>query len=122
MYDLYARENILDPADGSVIYKAGAKVTSLVTDSAGKASVSKLYLGKFYLKERTPSPGYTLDETEYDITLSYESPSVSVVTKNQTVKERVISQAFSIIKISDNGTGEADILEGIDIRIISKRY
>ena len=120
VYGLYARENILDPADGSVLYKAGAKVKELKTDAKGKASVSNLYLGKYYLKEITASKGYTLDTTEYDVVLSYKDQNTAVITKTQTVKERVIAQAFELIKISDNNAGEADVLEGVEFTIKSQ--
>ena len=58
-----AKENILDPADGSVKYAKDAVVATLTTDANAKASVSDLYLGKYILQEKTPSTGYTLDTT-----------------------------------------------------------
>ena len=120
VYGLYARENIVDPADGSILYKAGMKVKELKTDAKGKASIANLFLGKYYLKEITASKGYTLDTTEYDVVLSYKDQNTAVITKTQTVKERVIAQAFELIKISDNNSGEADILEGVEFTIKSQ--
>lgn len=122
VYELRARENIMDPSkDGTVIHKKDALVATLTTDKNGKASVDDLYLGKYYFREKTPSDGYTLDTTEYDINVAYAGQTVKVTTKQQTVKERVIAQAFSIIKISDNGTGEADNLEGAEFTVKSKK-
>ncbi|RGT59648.1 head-tail adaptor protein, partial [[Clostridium] innocuum] len=121
VYELKAKENILDPADGSVKYAKGALVTSLTTDANAKASVSNLYLGKYTLQEKTPSTGYTLDPTKYDVSIDYAGQSVEIVTKKQTVKERVKAQAFSIIKISDNGAGEADKLAGVEFTVKSKK-
>ena len=120
VYGLYARENIVDPADGSILYKAGTKVKELKTDAKGKASITNLFLGKYYLKEISASKGYTLDTTEYDVVLSYKDQNTAVITKTQTVKERVIAQAFELIKISDNNSGEADILEGVEFTIKSQ--
>ncbi|MFR0761404.1 MAG: SpaA isopeptide-forming pilin-related protein [[Clostridium] innocuum] len=121
VYELKAKENILDPADQSVKYAKGALVTSLTTDANAKASVSNLYLGKYTLQEKTPSTGYTLDPTKYDVSIDYAGQSVEIVTKKQTVKERVKAQAFSIIKISDNGAGEADKLAGVEFTVKSKK-
>ena len=121
VYELKAKENILDPADQSVKYAKGALVTSLTTDANAKASVSNLYLGKYTLQEKTPSAGYTLDPTTYDISIDYAGQSVEVVTKKQTVKERVKAQAFSIIKMSDNGAGEADKLAGVEFTIKAQK-
>lgn len=121
VYELKARTPILDPADGSVKYAKDSVVATLITDKNAQASVSNLYLGEYSLKEKTPSEGYTLDPTEYDVTLSYENQNVSVITKNQTVKEKVISQAFELIKVSDNGSGEADLLAGVEFTVKSKK-
>ena len=52
VYGLFAREDIAHP-DGKtgVLYKKGTQITTLTTDKNGQASVSNLYLGKYYLKE-----------------------------------------------------------------------
>lgn len=121
VYDLKARTSILDPADGSVIYAKDSVVATLTTDENAKASIDNLYLGDYYLKEKTPSNGYTLDPTEYDVLLSYADQNTSVVTKTQTVKERVIAQAFELIKVSDNGSGEADLLAGVEFTVKSQK-
>lgn len=121
VYELRAKENILDPADKSVKYAKDALVATLTTDSNAKASKDNLYLGKYVLQEKTPSTGYTLDPTKYDISIDYAGQSVEIVTKKQTVKERVKAQAFSIIKISDNGAGEADKLAGVEFTVKSKK-
>lgn len=121
VYELRAKENILDPADGSVKYAKDAVVATLTTDVNAKASIENLYLGKYVLQEKTPSTGYTLDTTKYDISIDYAGQSVQVVTKKQTVKERVKAQAFSIIKISDNGSGEADKLAGVEFTVKAKK-
>lgn len=121
VYELRAKENILDPADNSVKYAKDTVVATLTTDANAKASVSDLYLGKYVLQEKTASTGYTLDTTKYDISLDYAGQSVEVVTKKQTVKERVKAQAFSIVKISDNGSGEADKLAGVEFTIKSQK-
>ncbi|WP_416327959.1 SpaA isopeptide-forming pilin-related protein [[Clostridium] innocuum] len=121
VYELKAKENILDPADNSVKYAKGALVATLTTDANAKASVSNLYLGKYTLQEKTPSTGYTLDPTVYDVSIDYAGQSVEVVTKKQTVKERVKAQAFSIIKMSDNGAGEADKLAGVEFTVKAQK-
>ena len=121
VYELKAKENILDPADQSVKYAKGALVATLTTDANAKASVSNLYLGKYTLKEKTPSTGYTLDPITYDISIDYAGQSVQVVTKKQTVKERVKAQAFQIIKMSDNGAGEADKLAGVEFTVKAQK-
>lgn len=121
VYGLYARKAIKNPADGSTKYAADTLIKELKTDKDGKASVNNLYLGEYYLKEISASDGYTLDTTEYDIILSYADQNTEIVTAAQTVKERVISQAFSLIKISDNNVGEADILKGVEFTVKAQK-
>lgn len=122
VYGLYAREDIVDPADQSVIHKAGTKVKELTIDENGHAATKDdLYLGRYFIKEIKASNGYTLDPTEYDIDLAYAGQNVEVATKQQTVKERVIAQAFSIIKISSNETDTPDFLEGAEFTIKSQK-
>lgn len=121
VYGIYARNTIYDPADNSVKYNTNDKVGELVTDENANASMSNLYLGEYYLKELQASKGYTLDTNTYNFDLTYESQNVSVVTKNITVKERVISQAFRIIKVSSDNNGEAELLEGVEFTIKSQK-
>lgn len=120
-YGLYAREAIVDPADQAVIYDKDTLIAELTIDEERQASIDDLYLGKYYIKEITPSEGYTLDDTEYDVTLAYQGQTTASVSIDQTVKERVKAQAFQIIKVSDNNSGETDLLEGVEFTIKSKK-
>lgn len=121
VYGIYARTPILDPADGSMIYNTDVKVAELKTNAEANATMSNLYLGQYYIKEITPSKGYTLDTTKYNFDLTYENQNVNVVTKKVTVKERVISQAFEIIKISSDEAGEADLLQSAEFTIKAQK-
>lgn len=122
VYEVRAAENILDPADGSVLHKKDTLITTLTTDSEGTASTNnQLYLGKYSVKEIKPSNGYTLDPKTYFVDVTYGGQEVALVTKSVTSLEKVISQPFEIIKISDNGTGEADLLEGAEFTIKAKK-
>ena len=121
IYGVYARNMIYDPADNSVIYNANAKVGELITDENARASLSNLYLGEYYIKEIKASKGYTLDTSTYNFDLTYENQNVNVVTKSITVKERVKSQAFRIIKVSSDNNGEAELLEGVEFTIKSQK-
>ena len=64
IYELKARNAILDPADGSTKFSKDALVATLTTDKNAKAVISDLYLGDYYIKEKSPSTGYTLDTNE----------------------------------------------------------
>lgn len=121
VYGVYARNTIYDPADNSIKYNANDKIGELVTDENANATMSNLYLGEYYLKELKASNGYTLDTNTYNFDLTYETQNVSVVTKSITVKERVKSQAFRIIKVSSDNNGEAELLKGVEFTIKSQK-
>lgn len=113
VYGLYAREDINHPDGRSgVLYKKNEQVATLTTDKEGKASVSNLYLGKYYLKEITPPAGYLLDEEEHDVNCDYEGDQVETVKRNTVSKEDVIKQPFQLIKAADNDKTDADLLKG----------
>ena len=113
VYGLYAREAILSPDvvtvqaaayhAAGVLYQPGELVATLITDESGCAGVDNLYLGKYYLKELTPPEGYVLDETEYEVALEYQGDLTAEVRREITVTEQVKKQAFSLIKIADDG-------------------
>ncbi len=118
VYGLYAREDIVHP-DGTtgVLYKAGTLVTTLTTDKNGKATVSDLYLGNYYIKEITAPVGYNLDENEYDLTCDYEGDLVATVERSCTSKDDVIKQPFQIIKVANNGNTDAQLLSGVGFSV-----
>ena len=114
VYGLYARENIVHP-DGTtgVVYKKNEQVATITIDKEGQASVSGLYLGKYYVKELTPPTGYLIDTKEHDIDCSYEGDKVAVVERTALSKETVMKQPFEIIKAANNGKTDADLLKGV---------
>ena len=137
VYGLYAREDIVHP-DGrtGTIYKIDTLITSLTTDKNGEASVSDLYLGKYYLKELSAPVGYVLDPTEHDVDCTYEGATVPTVERTSVCKETVVKQPFQIIKAANNGKmvivehfdmiypllhRNADLLVGIGEEIIITR-
>ncbi len=113
VYGLYARNDILHPDKKTgILYKAGEQVGTLTTDKEGKAEITDLYLGEYFVKEITPPTGYLADETEYDLVCNYEGDLVATVERDCTSPEQVKKQPFQIIKAADNGKTDADLLSG----------
>lgn len=77
-------------------------ITSVTTDELGQAvSVNLPSLGHYYLKEKTSSKGYTLDETKYEFDMTKEN-----LNQNINVYEKVISKSYDITKVyACNKTG-----------------
>ena len=102
VYGLYAREDIFNPdQSGQVLYPAGAQVRERTTDEMGEIIWEDLPLGKYFVREVTPSEGYVLDDTEYDVELAYADADTPVVSEELTVTEAVIKQAFQLKKLSE---------------------
>ena len=113
VYGLYARNDIRHPdKKAGVVYKAGEQVGTLTTDKEGRAEITDLYLGEYFVKEITPPTGYLADETEYDLVCNYEGDLVATVERDCTSLEQVKKQPFQIIKAADNGKTDADLLSG----------
>ena len=113
VYGLYAKKDILHPDKKTgVLYKAGEQVGTLTTDKEGKAQITDLYLGEYFIKEITPPAGYLVDEAEHDLVCSYEGDLVATVERDCISPEQVKKQPFQIIKAADNGKTDADLLSG----------
>ncbi|MBR6220737.1 MAG: LPXTG cell wall anchor domain-containing protein, partial [Clostridia bacterium] len=112
VYALYAREAIVHP-DGKTgtLYEKDALVTTMTTDAAGDAKAENLPLGKYYLKEITPSAGYLLDANVYEVDCTKYDPSKYLILVEATVKEQVIKQPFQVIKAANNGKTDADLIK-----------
>ena len=113
VYGLYARKDILHPDKKTgELYKAGEQVGTLTTDKEGKAQITDLYLGEYFIKEITPPTGYLADEAEHNLVCSYEGDLVATVERDCISPEQVKKQPFQIIKAADNGKTDADLLSG----------
>ena len=118
VYGLYARTDIQNPDGTGVLYEAGSLIAQQTFGESGEIVFENLYLGEMYIKEITAPEGYLLDETEYDVTLSYEGQETEVVVAAETVTEQVKKQAFQIIKISEDGEQtETDLVAGAEFTV-----
>ncbi|HIR27254.1 MAG TPA: hypothetical protein IAB84_04705 [Candidatus Choladousia intestinigallinarum] len=113
VYGIFAREDIVHP-DGKtgVLHKAGEQAAVLVSDESGSAEAKGLYPGKYFLKELQAPEGYLLDGKEYDISCTWENDQTPVIERKVTVEEQVKKQPFQLIKISQEGTDDAPLLQG----------
>lgn len=81
-YGLYAKEDILRD-DGKVMYAAGTLIDKKITDDEGTLSFTRtdekgqttdrFYLGSYYVKEIGAPAGYVLDDTEYEVRLTWDN-------------------------------------------------
>lgn len=107
-------------------------------ETPGRTVFGDLELGKYYIKEITPAPGYMLDETRYDVTFTYKNQMTKVEVRNEKAGDAdnqltaddgdsshkvysgdyVLKQGISFIKTSDNAYDtELSVLDGAGFSI-----
>lgn len=96
VYGVYAKSDII--ANGVLIVSANTKVDTLMTDENGKATSVNLYLGEYYVKEENAPYGYALDDTHYDVTLSYDAEKAEVFTQTSRVSDLPQKATVEVIK------------------------
>lgn len=97
-YNVIAKEDILDPSnDGTVLFKKGTVVETLVTGKDGKATTRKLPLGKYEIVEVEAPSGMVLNKNSQTVELKYKDQytaivmgSSSFVNERQRVEAKVV--------------------------------
>lgn len=131
-FTLTAKEDIIDPADGSVLVKAGEqavrltgdrnnpyeKVNEIFVDAEGNATVTNLPLGKYTLTETTVPDGIVksepkdiefvqekdnVEKAEYEVTEEINNKVTKVTVKKTDVAGAEIAGAK--MSVSDKKTG-----------------
>ena len=117
IYELYAKSDIINPDQSNkVMYKANDLVATFPkTNENGQSSLEHLYLGDYYIVEKTAPDGYVISTEKYDVTLSYHGQNVSVVTETQKVTDTVQRGTVEFVKLDkelSEGTQNPDITDG----------
>jgi LPXTG-motif cell wall-anchored protein len=119
VYGLYMNENREHP--NGTKYAKDQKIAEGTTDAGGKIVFADLFPAMYYVKELSPSEGYLLDTTKYEIDGRHDGVVASVV-RNVIAIEQVKKQKFELIKggtVEDET--EMDLLHaGFRIYLISE--
>lgn len=117
-FDVYAKEDILC-VDGlnTVYYKAGDKISTIVTDEQGIARIDNLPCGKYYLIETKTIDGFILDNTPIEADISYIDQNTNVVYAGMNVTNERQKVQISVIK-TDSETKK--VLEGAVFGLFTK--
>lgn len=87
-FELRAGEDIKNGA-GELVWKKDAVVASnLVTDANGSVIVEGLYMGIYYLTEKTAPAGTVLNSTPHKVTLTPENDSAELIVSSVTVTNK----------------------------------
>jgi len=105
-----------------LLYKPGELVDTQSINQEGKLIFQNLESGKYYIKEKQAGEGYLIDETEYEVDLSYQNEEKHEIEAIRTLEEKVQKQAFQILKLNQKEETEYEELKnaGFSIYQISK--
>lgn len=85
------------------IYKDNELVNNLVTDENGYAYINTLKLGKYTVKELSPSEGYNLDNNIYEVELTYDDRDIVIESSESIIKGDIILNKYYGEDIKENG-------------------
>ena len=114
-FKLTAKENIIDKADGSIIYEKGKEVKRFNLDKGGNYTLTGLPLGEYQLQETKTLDGLVLNETIYDVVFTQRDLTTKVYEEKKEISNDTTVFEFSKTDI----TGDKE-LEGARLQVIDK--
>ena len=114
-FGLYAKEDIIDMADGSVVYEKDALVDEYNLNTDGTLDIADIWVGNYYLKELETLPGLILDDTIYDVSITKTDDTTKVISVAQEVTNKTTRTELSKTDI----TGDVE-LPGAEMSVINK--
>lgn len=96
-YEIYAREDILDPADGSVLFKKDTLMDTVTTTKDGVTS-KKLPLGQYYVIEKDAPEGFVINKEKHDVDLIYKDQNTKIVFDETSYRNERQKVELSVVK------------------------
>lgn len=113
-FELKAADDIIDMADGSVVFKAGDTIGSTYyLDNTGSLTISNLWIGNYTLQEVSTIDGAVLDDTVYEASFTVKDNTTKVYTSTFNIENYTTEVDLSKTDI----TGEPE-LEGAELSVI----
>ena len=113
-FKLSAKEDIIDYADGSVIYKKGTEIGTYNLDKDGKLTVENLPMGIYELEEIETLKGLVLDTTKHEIAFKQEDTTTKFYTISKAIENKTTVVEFSKTDITGNKELEGATLTVLD--------
>ena len=105
-FTLFAKEDILNPDDGSVLYNAGDVYGVYNLSKDGSLDVKNIPLGKYELKETAVPDGMILDETVHEISFEQTDSTTKVYKQEISVENKTTKVEIS----KKTATGDDELL------------
>lgn len=94
-FKLSAKEDIINYADGSIIYEKGKEVGQYSLTKEGMLLIEKLPMGSYELEEISTLDGLVLDTTKHEIVFKQEDTTTKIYTKEEKLVNDTTSVEFS---------------------------
>ena len=105
-FKLIAKEDMIDSADGSIIYKKGQEVNTYNLDENGDLKIENLPMGVYELQEVKTLEGLVLNETKYEVKFIPENQ----VTKVYEIKKEIQNNTTIVEFSKQDITGETELV------------
>ena len=114
-FKLTAKENIIDYADGTVIYEKGEEVRKFNIDKNGNYKITDLPMREYQLQETKTLKGLVLDKTIYDVIFEQKDLTTKVYEVTKELKNDT-----TLVEISKTEITGEDEIEGATLTILDK--
>ena len=104
-FKLSAKEDIIDKADGSVIYKKGQEIKTFNLSKDGKLTITDLPMGTYEIEETKTLDGLVLNTTKYEVKFEQQDLTTKVYDTKLDVSNDTTLVEFSKTDI----TGEKEL-------------
>lgn len=94
-FKLLAKENILDMADGSIIYKKGQEIKEYNLSKDGKLTIADLPMGIYEIIETKTLDGLVLNTTKYEVKFEQKDLTTKVYTEKLDISNDTTMVEFS---------------------------
>ena len=105
-FKLTAKEDIIDYADGSIIYSKGTEIGTYNLDKDGNLKVENLPMGVYELEEVETLKGLVLDTTKHEIKLEQKDTTTKEYTEKLDIKNDITAVEISKTDI----TGDKELI------------
>ena len=105
-FKLSAKENIIDMADGSVIYKKGQEIKKYNLTKDGKLTITNLPMGTYEIVETKTLDGLVLNKTKYEVKFEQKDLTTKVYETKLDISNETTLVEFSKTDI----TGDKELI------------
>lgn len=105
-FKLSAKENVIDMADGSVIYKKGQEIKKYNLSKDGKLTIANLSMGIYEIEETKTLNGLVLNKTKYEVKFEQKDLTTKVYETKLDISNDTTLVDFSKADI----TGDKELI------------